>query len=105
MVLGASHAAARTQNSHSVQSMSAGIDPAQLQSAAWAWLVNTATSTEFLVGIAVGLFFAEAFRFTWRAVFKLIGGVAQAANFVVQHRLTVVLTAGVASYAVFRFVL
>ena len=103
--LGCDDVLARTQTPHAVQSMTIGTDPEQLQSAIRAWIVATVSSTQFMVGVGVGVMAAEVLRFTWRAVFRVLGGAAQAANFVVQHRLIVVITAAAATYAVARFVI
>jgi hypothetical protein len=103
--LGCDEVLARVQNPHVAQSMSAGADPEQLQSAVWAWIVATAVSPQFLAGAGAGLILAETGRFVWRWAWRVLGGAAQAAQFLIHHRLIVVCTGVAAGYAVVRFVI
>ena len=71
-------------------SMTSRPDLAQLQSAAWEWLTATLTSTPFIVGLFVGIFLAEAGRFTLRWLLRLVGIAAHSVSFVVRYRLLAV---------------
>ncbi len=98
-------ALARAPTTHVATSMAPGADPAQLQSAIVEWIRVTATSTQFLVGLAGGVVLAECGRFIWRWVCKALGGATTAAKFVMHHRLIAVAAAGVGYYVFARFVL
>ncbi len=102
--LGCDDVLAQTQGRHVVQSMTTGTDPQQLQSAAWAWIVATASSTQFMVGAAAGLVLAEALRFLWRSFYRVLGGALNVTNFLIQHRLAVVIAGAAVGYAAMRFI-
>lgn len=101
--LGCDDAWAR-QGVHVAQSVSVGTVSDPLDSAVWAWILATSVSPQFLVGVALGVAIAEAGRFLWRSLCRLLGGAAHIINFLVQHRLMVVVTGLGAGYAVVRLV-
>jgi hypothetical protein len=70
-------------------------DFGQLQAMALDWLQVTVTSSQFIIGAAVGFALAEGGRFLWRWSMRTFGIAQTAVRFVMHHRLIVV--AGVAA--------
>ena len=105
-VLGlAGEALARAGSPHVVSSMSPGADTAQLQSAALEWIRATTSSSQFIVGLVLGVVLAEAGRFLWHWIMRGLHGGLAATRFVVQHRLIAVVAAIAGYYVIARFVL
>jgi hypothetical protein len=97
-------ALARAASPHVVSNMSEAVDPAQLQSAALAWIRTTVSSPEFIAGVAAGVVLAEIVRFAWRWLWRAMMGTVSAAKFVIHHRLVAVVAALAGYYAFARYV-
>lgn len=93
---GVGEALAKSEARHTVTSMSAGADVAQLQSAAWMWMQATAASPQFLTGVAAGVVLCGFLYYLWGWLQRLLHLV----NFAIKHRLAVV---GIALIAYFGF--
>lgn len=101
----AGEALARAGAPHVASSMSPGADLGQLQSAALEWIRATASSSQFIVGLVLGVALAEGGRFLWHWIWRGLQGAMAATRFVIHHRL-IALVAGIASYyVVARYVL